>query len=114
VTLVLADDIDVTRGDLIADPLKPPREARALDVTLVWLGHEPLRAGGRYLLQQAARRMLAKVEADVPVTLNDIASARLSLFTPLFVDSYDAVRATGALILIDEATHHTVAAGLVR
>ncbi len=114
VTLVLADDVDVTRGDLIADPIKPPREARALDVTLVWLGHEPLRAGGRYLLQQAARRMLAKVEADVPMTLNDIASARLSLFAPLFVDSYDAVRATGALILIDEATHHTVAAGLVR
>jgi len=113
VTLVLADDIDIARGDLIADPVQPPRQARALDVTLVWLGQEPLRPGGRYLVQQAARRVPARVEGD-PLALNDIGEAHLTLAAPLFVDPYDAVRATGSLILIDEANNHTVAAGLVK
>ena len=113
VTLVLADELDLTRGDLIADAAQPPREAREVDVTLVWLSHEPLREGGRYLVQQGARRTLARVSAGQAVVLNDIARARLTLHAPLFVDAYEEVRATGALILIDEATNQTVAAGLV-
>jgi sulfate adenylyltransferase subunit 1 len=113
VNLVLADDIDIARGDLIADAGQPPLQTRALDVTLVWLAHEPLRPGGRYLVQQSARRILAKVSGEA-LQLNDIGQARLALHAPLFVDPYDRVRATGALILIDEATNHTVAAGLVR
>jgi sulfate adenylyltransferase subunit 1 len=129
VTLVLADDVDIARGDLIADAANPPREERALDVTLVWLGHETLRPGGRYLVQQASRRVVARIDTVTsrldlhtlkeiplagPVVANDIVKARLSLQAPLFVDPYDAVRTTGALILIDEATNHTVAAGLVQ
>src|ERR1700694_5967756 len=114
VTLVLAHDIDIARADLIAAPAHPPREARTLDVTLVWLGHEPLRPGGRYLVQQSSRRTLARVEPDGVVRLNDIARARLSLHAPLFVDSYEDVRASGCFILIDEATNHTVAAGVVQ
>ena len=114
VTLVLADDVDIARGDLIADAAQPPREARTLGVTLVWLGREPLLPARRYLVQQAARRALAKVEAQGAVALNDVAEARLSLYAPLYVDPYDSVRATGGLILIDEATNHTVAAALVR
>jgi sulfate adenylyltransferase subunit 1 len=129
VTLVLSEDIDIARGDLIADADRPPREARSLDATLVWLGAEPLRPGGRYLLQQAARRTLARItevhsRLDVnslahtapgpAVATNDIVKARLTLQAPLFVDAYETVRATGALILIDEATNQTVAAGLVQ
>src|SRR5262245_8407782 len=129
VTLVLAEDIDIARGDLIADADRPPREARALDATLVWLGAEPLRPGGRYLLQQAARRTLARVTevrsrldvntlAEVApgasVSTNDIVKARLTLQAPLFVDPYQTARVTGALILIDKATNQTVAAGLVQ
>jgi sulfate adenylyltransferase subunit 1 len=114
VTLVLADEVDIARGDLIADAARPPREARALELTLVWLGHEPLRPGGRYLVQQSSRRTLGKLEVDRKVVLNDISPARLTLQAPLFVDPYESVRATGALIVIDEATNQTVAAGLVR
>ena len=114
VTLVLADDVDIARGDLIADAALLPRETRMLEATLVWLGHEPLRPGGRYVVQQSVRRTLAKVSSEAPLALNDIGAARLALHAPLFVDPYDTVRATGALILIDEATNHTVAAGLVR
>jgi sulfate adenylyltransferase subunit 1 len=114
VTLVLTDDVDLSRGDLIADAVETPREARAIDSTLVWLGERPLRQGGRYLVQQAARRVLAKVQSESPLGLNDIGAARLVLSAPLFVDAYDSVRTTGSLILIDEATNHTVAAGMVR
>ena len=114
VTLALADDIDLSRGDLIAGAAQAPHEASQLDVTLVWLGHEPLHPGGRYLVQQASRRVLARVSADAPVKLNDVATAQLILQAPLFVDPYATVRATGSLILIDEATNQTVAAALVR
>jgi sulfate adenylyltransferase large subunit len=128
VTLVLADDLDIARGDLIVAVEGAPRETRALEVTLVWMDREPLRPGGRYLVQQASRRTLGKVtvlgrvdvatlqETDVPgpVATNDIVRARLALHAPLFVDAYERVRTTGALILIDEATNQTVAAGLVR
>ena len=114
VTLVLADDTDLSRGDLIADAAKPPRETSELEATLVWLAHEPLRPNGRYLVQLASRRTLARVETDAPLALNEISRARISLHAPLFVDAYDEVRATGALILIDETTNQTVAAGLVQ
>jgi sulfate adenylyltransferase large subunit len=129
VTLVLTEELDIARGDLIADADRPPRELRALEATLVWLGTEPLRPAGRYLVQQAARRTLARVtevrsRLDVntlqhlapgaSVVTNDIVRARLALQAPFFVDAYDAVRATGALILIDETTNQTVAAGLVQ
>ena len=114
VTLVLADGVGASRGDLIADAAQPPRQARALDVTLVWLSRQPLRGGGRYVVQHAARRTLATVESDGPLNANEIGPARIALQAPLFVDSYDAVRATGALTVIDEATEQAVGAGLVR
>ena len=128
VTLVLADDIDIARGDLIAGPTSIPRVARALEARLVWLDPEPLRPGGRYVLQQATRRTPARVAevrarldvdtlqerpANGAVVANDIVRARLALHAPVFADSYEAVKATGALILIDEATHRTVAAGMI-
>ena len=114
VTLVLSDEIDLSRGDLIADAQVLPNETRSLSVTMVWLGAESLRPGARYLVQQASRRVPAKVDADRALHLNDIAAVRLSLFAPLFVDRYDAVRVTGSVIVIDEATNQTVAAGLVQ
>jgi len=129
VTLVLSDEIDVARGDIIVDVAAAPREARALEATLVWLDADPMRPGARYLVQQGSRRTAGRVQqvtsrcdvhtleerpADGPVGVNDIVRARLSLQSPLFVDSYDAVRATGAFILIDETTNRTVAAGMVQ
>ena len=129
VSIVLADDIDLARGDWIVDTAQPPREARSLELTLIWLGADALRPGGRYLLQQATRRVLARIAAverridihtleeqpaEGEVRANDIVRARLTLQSPLFIDAYESVRATGAVILIDEATNHTVAAGLAR
>ena len=129
VSVALADDIDIARGDLIVDPQIAPREARALEATLVWLDMEPLRPGGRYLVQHATRRTLGRIRtvtsrrdvhtlgecpAEGAVAANDIVRVQLALQAPLYVDRYEAVRATGAFILIDEATNRTVAAGMVQ
>jgi sulfate adenylyltransferase subunit 1 len=129
ITLVLADDIDIARGDLIAGVVQAPREARALDATLVWLDAEPMRQGARYLVQQASRRTLGRVqevlarlsvhtlEEQTPaaaVQVNDIVRSRIVLQAPLFIDGYDTVRSTGSFILIDEVTNRTVAAGMLR
>jgi len=88
-----------------------------------------LRPAGRYLVQHAARRTLCRIREvtsrrdvhtlaerpmDGAVAANDIVRAQLGLQTPLFVDRYEALRATGAFILIDEATNRTVAAGMVQ
>jgi sulfate adenylyltransferase large subunit len=129
ITLVLADDIDIARGDLIVGVEQGPREARALDATLVWLDAEPLRQGERYLVQQASRRAPGRVqevlarlsvhtlEEQPPaaeVHVNDIVRSRIVLQAPLFIDGYDTARATGSFILIDETTNRTVAAGMLR
>jgi len=114
VAVVLADNIDVARGDLIVDADAPPRETRSLEATLVWFDAEPMRVGARYLLQRGCRLTPARVRAGSPLAMNDMARATLTLQSPLFVDPYDAVRATGSFILIDEATNRTAAAGLVQ
>jgi sulfate adenylyltransferase large subunit len=129
VSLVLADELDLARGDLLADAARPPREARSLEATLIWLAAQPLRPGARYLAQLASRRVAARVSnvqtrlnvdslREVPfegeVSANDIVNVRLALQAPAFVDPYEEVRCTGALILIDQATNHTVGAALVR
>jgi sulfate adenylyltransferase large subunit len=114
VALVLTEELDVARGDLLAGAAHPPRETMSLEAQLIWLDREPLRPGRRYLVQHAARRVLAQVEAGRAVGVNDIAGVRLALQAPLFVDPYAVCRATGGFILIDEATNRTVAAGLVQ
>jgi sulfate adenylyltransferase subunit 1 len=129
VSLVLADELDLSRGDLIADAARPPREARSLEATLIWLAAQPLRPTARYLVQLGSRRVAARVSnvetrLDVDslreiafegeVSANDIVNVRLALQAPVFADPYEEVRCTGALILIDEATNHTVAAALVK
>jgi sulfate adenylyltransferase subunit 1 len=129
VSIALTNDIDVARGDLLVDPMAAPREARAPEATLVWFDPEPLRPTARYLVQQAGRRTLGRIKeivsrrdvhtleerpAEAVVQMNDIVRATLNLQAPLYVDSYGTVRATGAFILIDEATNRTVAAGMIR
>jgi sulfate adenylyltransferase subunit 1 (EFTu-like GTPase family) len=95
--------------------------------TVCWLGDAPARPGARYLLKHAARTVRARLDAidhrlDLEaldrapageLALNDLARVRLRLGEPLAADPYAASRATGAFILIDEATNDTVAAGMV-
>jgi len=129
VALTLADELDISRGDLIAAAADAPRASRELQATLVWLADAPLEARGRYLLKHTTRTVRAKlaavnyvmdVEALEPrigpqaLAMNDIGHVSLELAQPVFADPYTEDRATGAFILIDAHSHHTVAAGMVR
>ena len=127
VTIVLEDELDVGRGDMIARASEAPVAARELTATVAWLGDTPARAGGSYLLKHTTRTVRARLDAiedrlDVTtlerapaqeLELNAIGRVRLRLGGELAADPYAISRATGAFILIDETTNDTVGAGMV-
>jgi sulfate adenylyltransferase subunit 1 len=127
VTLTLADDVDVSRGDLIAAAHAAPTTVKAIEARLCWLDTTPLEVARKYVLKHTTRTVRAKIAAVIDridihslervptaaVGLNDIAHVRLALAQPIACDPYAANRATGAFILIDEATNQTVAAGMI-
>ncbi len=127
-TLLLEDELDVSRGELICHPDQAPTVARELQADVCWMAERPLRAGSRYVLKHTSRTATAIVEAiddivDVhtlervaspeQLELNDIGRVRLRTNTPLAFDPYVGNRRTGSFILIDEATNETVGAGMV-
>jgi sulfate adenylyltransferase large subunit len=128
VTIRLADDVDVSRGDMLADPADPPTVARELEARVCWMSDRPLEPRARLAVKQTTRSVRAIAEElvsrvdvhaieDVPgperLELNDIGVVRLRLSEPLCVDRYADNRTTGAFVLIDEATNETVGAGMV-
>ncbi len=127
VTLRLADQIDISRGDMLVQPTDPPMAARDLEATVCWMSEQPLRAGGRYAIKLTTRGARAIVQtldyrvdvntlAEEPaegLALNEIGRVRLRTSAPVIVDPYARNRATGSFILIDEATGDTVGAGMV-
>jgi sulfate adenylyltransferase large subunit len=129
VTIRLEDELDVARGDMLADPARPPTVARELDATVCWMSEHPLEPRAKLAVKHTTRSVRAVVDELVSVTdihtltevasperleLNDIARVRLRLSEPLLVDAYADNRATGAFVLIDETTNETVAAGMIR
>jgi sulfate adenylyltransferase subunit 1 len=127
VTILLADDIDISRGDMIVAADAEPRVTSEIDATLCWLAEKPLRAGARLLLKHGTRTTqvivgapecridtdtLTEVEAET-LELNDIGRVTLRTADALPVDDYADVRATGSFLLIDPPTGNTLAAGLV-
>ncbi len=128
VRLALADELDLARGDLLADPEWAPRLAWTLDAAVCWFDDAPLRGDARYLVKHGTRTVparlagiehkidvhtLAPVVADATLATNEIGRVRLALQQPLPVDRYGVDRATGAFILVDPATSRTVGAGMV-
>jgi sulfate adenylyltransferase subunit 1 len=129
VTLRLADELDVSRGDIVCHPDDAPQLARELEATVCWMADAPLRAGARYAIKHAthaARVVIDDVVDRVDVhtlepdpgaaelALNDIGRVRLRTSKPMAFDAYARNRATGSFILIDEATNDTVGAGMIR
>ena len=127
-TILLEDDIDISRGDMIVKPNNQPQQAQDMDVMLCWLGDDPMAPNGKYALRHTtndARTMvkevlykvdvntLHKIEDDLEVKKNDIARVRLRTTKPLMVDAYKKNKVTGAMILIDEHTNNTVGAAMV-
>jgi len=131
VSIELADDIDVGRGDVFvsaAPDAALPVLARELDATVCWFAETPLRAGDRIALKQGTRTVRATVQAlhsrldpetlddlDGPVelALNDIGAVTLRTSTVVIADPYDDNRDNGAFILIDETSNDTVGAGTI-
>jgi len=127
VTLLLEDDVDVSRGDLIAAAGDAPAPVRKLEATICWMADQPLTTRSRYAMKHATRDARAVVEEIVhevdvhtlePVRtdsleLNDIGRVKLRLSSPLVADDYRRNRATGSFILVDEATNATVGAGMI-
>jgi bifunctional enzyme CysN/CysC/sulfate adenylyltransferase subunit 1 len=127
VSVHLKDDLDVSRGDLIASAEEPPEVTTGIEATVCWFGERPLRAGDRLRLKHTTRTTPARV-ADVTARLdvnhlhldpvdelddNDIGVVSLATATPLAVDPYRRDRITGSFVLVDESTNVTVAAGMV-
>jgi bifunctional enzyme CysN/CysC len=128
VTIRLEDEVDVSRGDLLADPDQPPVVTRELTARVSWMSEKPLEDRARVLIKQTTRTVPARVDELVSVVdiltltdqpsparlgLNDLGVVRFRLAEPLAVDPYARNRTTGAFILIDESTNDTVGAGMV-
>ena len=126
--LTLEDDLDVSRGDLLAKPGNVPQLSQDLDAMVCWFDDKPLRPGGRYLVRHTTREArcavravrykvnintLHKLEGDAAIGMNDIGRIALRTATPLCFDSYKRNRNTGSLVLVDEFTNRTVAAGMI-
>ena len=129
VTVTLEDDIDISRGDMIVRPNNQPANTQDVDVMLCWLNNKGPVPRGKYIVQHTsneARCMIKEIlykvdintlhrnEESKDIQMNDIARVRLRTTKPLFVDDYTENRNTGSIILIDETTHETVAAGMIK
>ncbi len=128
VTVRLADDVDVSRGDLIARVDNQPVVTQDLDATVCWMANAPLRPRAKLAIKHTTRTARALVRdvayrLDVntlhrdqeagELGLNEIGRVHLRVTQPLMVDSYDRNRTTGSFILVDEATGVTVGAGMI-
>ena len=127
VLLQLEDELDVSRGDLLCHPSAAPAPTRTLEAVLCWLSERPLSPARRYLLRHTTRESKAQLGAiawrldlaaleQVPaeaLAMNDIGRVTLKLAQPVAADPYRENRATGAFIVIDEASNDTVGAGMV-
>ncbi len=129
VAITLADDIDVSRGDMICRTHNQPHVGQDIDATLCWMSEvDSLREGAKYTIKHTTRvgraliksvhyqldvNTLHRIDEASSLSLNDIGRVTLRTTTPLFFDEYSRNRSTGSFILIDEATNRTVAAGMI-
>lgn len=128
VILTLADEIDISRGDMLVRTRNLPQSANQLECTLCWLNEEPLNPKTAYVLQHTTRQVRAYItelnyridvdtlhrEAAQTLQLNEIGRVKLTTTQPLFFDPYAQNRATGSFVLIDPTANTTVAAGMIR
>jgi sulfate adenylyltransferase subunit 1 len=129
VVMQLEDDLDISRGDMIVREQNVPIISQDLDVMVCWMNKKKLHPGKKYVVKHTTKETkcivqeivykldintLHRKEGAKDLELNDMGRIRLRTAQPLFFDSYRKNRATGCLILIDELTNETVAAGMIR
>ncbi len=129
VTITLADEIDISRGDMLCRPNNMPTVSQDIDAQVCWMDESaPLTAGRKYAIKHTtrwARAMVRELDYRIDVNtlhrdedatelaLNEIGRVQLRVTQPLFVDPYVQNRQTGSFILVDEATNKSVAAGMI-
>ncbi len=128
VCLTLEDEIDLSRGDMIAKPNNQPKIDQDIDAMICWFSQTPMRSRGKYLLRHTTRETKAvveeiryqvdidtlhKIEEVESFQLNEIGRIRLRTAVPLLHDAYRRNRQTGSFILIDPGTNETVGAGMI-
>ncbi len=130
ITILLENDLDLSRGDMIVRENNQPRVTQDLELMVCWFDAEKsLKAGGKYAIRhttQEARCVIKEIrykldinslhrnQEDLEINANDIARIFVRTTKPLFVDGYAKNRITGSVIIIDEGTNNTVGAGMVR
>lgn len=128
VTITLENEIDISRGDMIVRENNQPQVSQDIDVMLCWFHSKPLLANSKYVIRHTTREArcvikeiqykvdintLHRLEDDKSIAMNDIARVKIRTTVPLLFDSYSRNRNTGGLILVDDATNETVAAGMI-
>lgn len=128
VTLTLEDEIDISRGDMIVRENNQPQVSQDVDLMICWLNNKPLQLRGKYAIKHTSAdarcvvkeirykmdiNTLHRLEDEQNIGMNDIGRISIRTTKPLFFDSYKRNRITGSVILIDEATHETVGAGMI-
>jgi bifunctional enzyme CysN/CysC len=129
VTIRLADEIDIARGDLICRPNNAPAVAQDIEAMICWMDEtRPLTVGGKYAIKHTTRsartvvrglqyrldvNTLHRDDSATSLSLNEIGRVKLRTTVPLLADEYRRNRTTGGFILIDETTNRTVAAGMI-
>jgi len=128
VSMTLEDDIDLSRGDMIVKTNNRPEPVQEFDAMLCWLHNLPARPRAKYTIMHTTNEQKAMIknvlykidintysreEEDKDLNMNDIARIKVRTTRPLMIDEYRDNRITGSFVLIDDATHETVAAGMI-
>ena len=128
VTILLNDDIDISRGDMLVREGNQPRIAQDIEAMICWMGDSQMQLRGKYAIKHTTRdarciineivykldiSTLSRITDTPTISMNDIARITLRTTTPLLCDAYTQNRETGSFILIDEATNVTVGAGMI-
>lgn len=128
VTMTMEDEIDISRGDIISKPNNQPQTEQDIDIMLCWMNQRPANVNSKFFIRHTTRETravlkeiqykldistLQRVEGAEQLVMNDIARVRIRTAQPLTFDGYRKNRITGSLILVDEGTNETVAAGMI-
>jgi sulfate adenylyltransferase subunit 1 len=128
VSVTLEDELDISRGNIIAKPNNHPQVEQDIDLMLCWMNQRPAMLNSKYYVKHTSNLVkgvlkeiqykldistLHRIEQVEKLEMNDIARVKLRTAQPLYFDSYRKNRITGSIILIDEGTNETVAAGMI-
>ncbi|WP_417855979.1 sulfate adenylyltransferase subunit 1 [Xanthomarina gelatinilytica] len=128
VSMTLEDDIDISRGDMIVRSNNKPEAIQDIEVMLCWLNNSPAKPRAKYSIRHTSNEQKAmikevvykfnintldRITGDAELKMNDICKVKIRTTKPLMIDSYRENRTTGSIILVDDATNETVAAGMI-